>query len=92
MRIDPETGELVLTSPLDYETNSVYDFTVVAINDAGGVIFNDTSSVIFEVLDSNDNSPVFEESVYYTSVNEGNYTLSPTPLTVEVCEVWECEG
>ncbi len=87
LRIDRYTGELVLTSPLDFETTALYMFNVVATNDAGGVVFNDTSAVQFEVLNANDNSPMFDDDVYSVSVAEGDYQLTPTVLPVSVGEV-----
>ena len=73
-----------MTSTLDYETLTQYEFIVTATNDAGGIIFTDTSRVRVEVVDVNDRSPVFTETDYSVSVDEGNYTDNPRVLPVTV--------
>ena len=82
--IDRTSGELILSSTLDFETRTEYEFIVTATNDAGGIVFTDTSRVRVEVVDVNDRSPVFTETDYSVSVDEGNYTDSPLVLPVTV--------
>ncbi|CAD6197559.1 unnamed protein product [Caenorhabditis auriculariae] len=55
--IGAETGVLRLESPLDYEKDRIYEFTVTAKIDG----FGQTSQALVEVvvLDGNDNSPVW---------------------------------
>ncbi len=85
LRIDPSTGELILTSSLDFERTDFYDFNVTATNDAGSVVFTSTSSVRINVLDVNDNAPVYDQVDYSAQINEGNYATSPEIVNVSVC-------
>lgn len=65
---------------LDYERQASYSLTYLA-TDGGGKI---TSANLFlDVLDENDNSPVFSQLVYRRTVDEGATDFVP-PLLVEV--------
>lgn len=56
--IFPETGELVLMRPLDYETRTLHEFQVVARDSAGGEgARSATATVRVHVLDINDCEP-----------------------------------
>ncbi|KAK5864404.1 hypothetical protein PBY51_015650 [Eleginops maclovinus] len=66
-RLNPVTGVFNVTRPLDYETQQFYILTAKA-RDGGGQA--STVRVYFNVLDVNDNPPVFNTSVYSTSVSE----------------------
>ena len=93
LRIDPSTGDLILTSTLDFERTTSYNFNVTATNDAGGVVFTDTSSVRIDVMDVNDNAPVYDRVDYSVVIDEGDYTTNPRVLPVDVCGcvcVWVC--
>ena len=63
------TGHLFLRSPLDFETKTAYGFTVTAIS-----ADRRTSSVFVyvNVVDVNDNAPVFETPVYVASISESS--------------------
>lgn len=65
--LNPVTGVFNVTRPLDYETQQYYILTAKAL-DGGGQ--SSTVRVYFNVLDVNDNAPVFNTSVYSTSVSE----------------------
>lgn len=65
--LNPVTGVFNVTRPLDYETQQFYILTARA-QDGGGQA--GTVRVYFNVLDVNDNPPVFNTSVYSTSVSE----------------------
>lgn len=80
LRIDPSTGELILTSPLDFEQTQIYQFNVTATNEGGGVVFSVTGDVRVEVTDINDNPPVFRSLDSSVSVPEGNYSSNPLVL------------
>ncbi len=84
LRIDPSTGDLILTSTLDFERTTSYNFNVTATNDAGGVVFTDTSSVRIDVMDVNDNAPVYDRVDYSVVIDEGDYTTNPRVLPVDV--------
>ena len=71
-RINPFSGEISIQSPLDYEKNTNWVFSVVA-KDGGVVSLNDTTTVIVTVNDVNDNAPVFDDDPFHVFVN---YTLS----------------
>ncbi|GBM44837.1 Cadherin-related tumor suppressor [Araneus ventricosus] len=66
-RLDPLTGALYLSQPLDRETQDVHKIRIRADD---GVQFSETTLTI-EVIDSNDNSPVFDHSVYSFDIPEG---------------------
>ncbi|KAK6019423.1 cadherin domain protein, partial [Ostertagia ostertagi] len=55
--ITPTSGELYVSSPLDFESRSLYNLTVTAVNIAGGE--KSFKSVIVQVKDSNDERPRF---------------------------------
>ncbi len=65
--LNPVTGVFNVTRPLDYETQQYYILTAKA-QDGGGQV--STVRVYFNVLDVNDNPPIFNTSVYSTSVSE----------------------
>lgn len=65
--LNPVTGVFNVTRPLDYETQQYYILTAKA-QDGGGQV--STVRVYFNVLDVNDNPPIFNNSVYSTSISE----------------------
>lgn len=65
--LNPVTGVFNVTRPLDYESQQYYILTVRA-QDGGGQA--STVRVYFNVLDVNDNPPVFNTTAYSTSVTE----------------------
>lgn len=69
--LNPVTGVFNVTRPLDYESQQFYILTVQAQD--GGDLFSSVR-VYFNILDINDNPPVFNSSVYSTSILE---TLKP---------------
>ncbi|XP_028271321.1 protocadherin Fat 4 [Parambassis ranga] len=76
--LNPVTGVFNVTRPLDYESQQYYILTAKA-QDGGGQA--STVRVYFNVLDVNDNPPVFNTSVYSTSVSE---SLPPGSSVVTV--------
>ena len=77
---EPEV-KLALKKPLDHESLDQYRLILVAY-DGGFTVNSGSVSVIIEVEDINDNSPVFEQSVYHIEVSEsaaiGSVLLTPT--------------
>ncbi|XP_018329600.1 protocadherin-like wing polarity protein stan [Agrilus planipennis] len=67
--INPQTGAIVTTKPLDRETTSGYLLTVTA-RDGGNPPMSDTTDVEISVTDVNDNFPVFKQQAYSGSVLE----------------------
>lgn len=81
-RIHPTTGWLYLTRGLDYETESSFRFKVsAAVDEAAHASGTATAAVTVQVLDMNDNAPVYGSDVYYFTVSEG---LSPQGLVGKV--------
>uniref|UniRef100_A0A3Q3IMZ7 Cadherin domain-containing protein n=1 Tax=Monopterus albus TaxID=43700 RepID=A0A3Q3IMZ7_MONAL len=71
------SAELVLQKSLDREKQAVIHLTVTAI-DGGTPPRSGTSRVIIQVLDINDNPPVFSSPLYKTRISEN----TPTGRTV----------
>ncbi|XP_065199574.1 protocadherin-like wing polarity protein stan [Planococcus citri] len=67
--INPQTGAIITTKPLDREVQSGYLLTVTA-KDGGVPQLSDTTDVEISVSDINDNAPVFLKSSYTGSVSE----------------------
>ncbi|XP_058048914.1 protocadherin Fat 4 isoform X2 [Ahaetulla prasina] len=65
--LNPVTGVFNLTCTLDYEVQQYYVLTVCA-QDGGGQ--STTNRVYFNILDVNDNSPIFRMGSYSTSLME----------------------
>ncbi|GBP73902.1 Cadherin-23 [Eumeta japonica] len=70
LQVDPQSGQVVLTTHLDYETltNSNLTFTVKATNNDGSKY--SLAKVMIEVININDNPPVFEKKLYKISILE----------------------
>lgn len=80
--LNPVTGVFNLTRALDYEAQQYYILTVRA-EDGGGQFAS--IRVYFNVLDVNDNPPVFSLSSYSTSLME-NLPLGSTVLVFSVTD------
>ncbi|XP_076005220.1 protocadherin Fat 4 [Genypterus blacodes] len=65
--LNPVTGVFNVTRSLDYETQQYYILTAKA-QDGGGQA--STVRVYFNILDVNDNPPIFNTTMYSTSVSE----------------------
>ena len=72
-----ESGLLTLSKNLDYEFVQSYSFSVI-VRDNGTTPLYNTSSVFVEVIDLNDNPPVFDSGVYQISIPEN--TILNTPV------------
>jgi protocadherin Fat 4 len=66
-RIDISSGEITLTGPLDYETQTQHTVTVTA-TDGGGM--SSSAVIVFNVIDENDNSPIFYGNPYQFMLTE----------------------
>ncbi|XP_072252375.1 protocadherin-10-like [Leuresthes tenuis] len=62
-------AELVLEKPLDREQQAVHRYVLTAM-DGGQPPRTGTALLVVRVLDSNDNVPVFDQSVYTVSLSE----------------------
>ncbi|CAM4373393.1 unnamed protein product [Lepidochelys olivacea] len=67
----PYNNEYLLetTRPLDYEVQQLYEISVVAWNSEG---FHVNKIIKVQVLDDNDNSPVFPQQLIELSIEENN--------------------
>jgi len=70
-KIDPQTGDIETAKQLDRESMPSYDLTIGAI-DTGSPPQTGTAMVHIELLDINDNGPIFDppEVIGYISENE----------------------
>ena len=68
-KVDPQTGDIETAKQLDRETIPAYDLTIGAI-DTGSPPQTGTAAVHIELLDINDNGPIFDSSEVLGYVNE----------------------
>ena len=68
--INSVTGQLILLQTLDRETVSQYNLTVL-ITDRGIPACTTTTFVTIDVLDRNDNRPIFIDTPYVANISEG---------------------
>uniref|UniRef100_A0A671KFQ3 Protocadherin 10a n=1 Tax=Sinocyclocheilus anshuiensis TaxID=1608454 RepID=A0A671KFQ3_9TELE len=64
-------AELVLDKPLDREQQAVHRYVLTAV-DGGQPQKTGTALLVVKVLDSNDNAPTFDQSVYSVSLRENS--------------------
>ncbi|XP_026212885.1 protocadherin alpha-8-like [Anabas testudineus] len=79
------TPELVLQKVLDREKQSVIELTLTAI-DGGTPAKSGTMIIIVNVLDNNDNPPVFSQSLYKASVYE-NVNIGTSIITINATDL-----
>ncbi|XP_034546147.1 protocadherin gamma-C5-like [Notolabrus celidotus] len=63
--------ELVLTKSLDREKKARHSLQLTAL-DGGNPVKTGTSQITINVLDNNDNFPVFEKNIYKVSISENS--------------------
>ncbi|XP_015453624.1 protocadherin beta-12-like [Pteropus alecto] len=88
MRVNPDNKkypELVLDKALDYEEQSQLSFILTAV-DGGSPPRSGTASVRVVVVDSNDNSPEFEQQFYEVKIPE-NSMLGSLVVTVSAWDL-----
>nr|XP_056711025.1 protocadherin-23 [Euleptes europaea] len=71
-RINPTTGSIYLRNPLDYELTQSCSFRAYVTSPMDTSGQNASTSVIVNVLDENDNSPVFMRDVYFFEIEESS--------------------
>ncbi|XP_077427832.1 protocadherin-10a isoform X2 [Vanacampus margaritifer] len=64
-------AELVLEKPLDREQQAVHRYVLTAV-DGGNPQRTGTALLVVKVLDSNDNAPTFDQSVYTVNLRENS--------------------
>uniref|UniRef100_UPI003AAED03C protocadherin Fat 2 n=1 Tax=Centroberyx gerrardi TaxID=166262 RepID=UPI003AAED03C len=77
--LDPQTGILTLTEPLDFEVCREYYLSVEGTR--GKSSLGDVTMVIINVTDVNDNAPVFGRGDYSAEISEA---LTPGSLVMQV--------
>eukprot|EP00035_Acanthoeca_spectabilis_P006219 m.122020 g.122020 ORF g.122020 m.122020 type:complete len:4758 (-) comp13405_c0_seq2:212-14485(-) len=68
-RIDSANGSISVAAPLDRETTATYNL-VLSASDAGAPSNTNVTVFSIDILDINDNSPVFNQSSYSAAVRE----------------------
>ncbi|XP_026315594.1 cadherin-related tumor suppressor isoform X2 [Hyposmocoma kahamanoa] len=68
--LDEATGQLIIAKPLDRETVDRYQLTVVAHDSGQSVRLSSTATITVDVLDENDNPPIFTNTQLNVSVLE----------------------
>lgn len=68
--IDGSTGQITLAKSLDRETKALYKLTVVAHDASVRNRLSANTTVVIEVLDENDNEPIFTQTNSQISINE----------------------
>ncbi|KAM3866661.1 protocadherin alpha-2-like [Diretmus argenteus] len=81
------SAELVLQKPLDREKQAVVKLILTAV-DGGKPPKSGTSQIIINVLDGNDNSPVFSKQLYKVRVNE-NISVGTNILKLDASDLDE---
>ena len=78
--INGNSGAIYSISPLDYEQITSYTLHITA-SDNGVPVLSSNVTVIINILDINDNKPLFDQSIYTVSISEA------LPLGEEVIQV-----
>ncbi|NXY46161.1 CADN protein, partial [Ceuthmochares aereus] len=66
LRVEPETGAIFIAQPLDYEETKMYEIHLLASDGK----WEDYAVIIINVLNKNDETPVFSINEYYGSIIE----------------------
>lgn len=64
--VQPETGAIFIAQPLDYEETKIYEIHLLASDGK----WEDYAVTIINVMNKNDESPVFSINEYYGSIIE----------------------
>ncbi|XP_061840113.1 protocadherin-23 [Nerophis lumbriciformis] len=78
--LEEDTGLLLLSAPLDFETDRSHRLTVGAV-DGGRPPLSSTQTLTVDVVDVNDRAPVFSRDVYAAAVSEN---MEPGQAVVRV--------
>ena len=83
--VNPSTGDLILTSPLDFEVIQSYSLTV-QVSDTGSFdgsnVLSSTAIITVRVNNTNDNHPVFSDGGIY-----GRTVLETTPMDTSILTI-----
>ncbi|XP_033335314.2 cadherin 74A [Megalopta genalis] len=73
-KTDPKTGGVFVGKPLDYESKRLY-FPTMEATDGGGKV--SVAGIFIDLVDVNDNKPVFEQSTFSRTVREDATSFDP---------------
>jgi hypothetical protein len=86
--INPTTGEISTVGTLDREAETKYTFTVLATNTQYSPMLSSQVTVTVDVLDANDNAPLFAQTEYSSAVavstSVGTTILSATATDADL--------
>nr|XP_046262597.1 protocadherin gamma-A11-like isoform X25 [Scatophagus argus] len=85
LSIDPVSGTLFVSGPIDFEKDKKYELRVDA-KDQGGL--TDSSKVVIEVSDVNDNAPIINVMSFTSPVSED----SPPGTTIGIINVKDLDS
>ncbi|KPI92843.1 Cadherin-related tumor suppressor [Papilio xuthus] len=68
--LDEATGQLFINKPLDRESVDKYQLTVLAHDSGQAIRLSSTTTIHVDVLDENDNAPIFSQTQMKVSVLE----------------------
>ncbi|XP_074530815.1 protocadherin gamma-A11-like [Halichoeres trimaculatus] len=85
LSIDPVTGALNVSGPIDFEKDKKYEIRIEA-KDQGGL--TDSSKVVIEVVDVNDNAPAISVMSFTSPVSED----SPPGTTIGIINVKDLDS
>ena len=74
--VHPQTGVISTSAAIDYEVQPFYNFTAI-VTDLGTPPLSSSVVVTVEIVDLNDNSPVFDRLLYNVTIAENNILDSP---------------
>lgn len=88
--LNPNSGVLVTTMPIDYEKRQFFNITILASNIVGATT---TASMLIHIDDENDNQPQFLTSAFYGNITESAepgsmvHTDQGSPLVIQAIDV-----
>ena len=71
--INAESGSVMLKKNLDYEERKQFQFEVVAVDKGAPASLSSSAVVSINVIDNNDNPPVFEDTEYNIKISDKAY-------------------
>ena len=75
--IDPLTGRVRVSRPLDYETTPTYSLILMVTDNGTDFKFADTATLSITVTDVNEYPPVFPVDTYYVNVSDNAVVGTP---------------
>ena len=84
--INSTTGLILVVGPLDRERKEMYSLIITATDSGPSVFFRGTTTVSMRITDVNDNSPIFEKTVYRGQITEGDTVESQFVVAVSAVD------